>query len=148
MMRARAYLVGCLALAAGACSPVDREVGPLPPGLAGTDWRAETITGLAALPGVASTLSFLDAARVGGTAGCNRYSAPFAVEDGQLRIGPLVGTRMACAPPAMEQERRFMTALEQGRRFERDGPALLLRSAGREEPTRFVRAGAPDGGPR
>ncbi len=142
----RAAWLGLAAAALGAagCAPVPQGPDPLPPGLAGTSWRAESVTGLPVLPGVASTLAFSeDGGRVAGDAGCNRYGGPLAVEDGELRVGPLVATRVACAPPPTEQERRFLTALEQGRRFELvDGRrVLLLRSAGREAPTRFVRLG-------
>lgn len=128
-----------LALTLAACTPAPPRVDPLPPGLAGTSWRAETITGLAAAPGVTSTLSFTGPDRVSGSAGCNRYSGPLAIADDALRLGPLVATRMACPPAPMGQERRFITALEQGRRFERDGDRLSLHSAGRDAPTRFTR---------
>ncbi len=145
--RRAAVWLGLAALGT-ACAPAPRAPDPLPPGLAGTSWRAESVTGLPALPGMASTLAFSeDGGRVAGNGGCNRYGGPLAVEDGVLKVGPLVATRMACAPSPTEQERRFLTALEQGRRFELvDGRrVLLLRSAGREAPTRFARTegGAP-----
>jgi putative lipoprotein len=126
-----------LAMTAAGCATGPQEAGPLPPGLDGTSWRAVTITGLPVLEGAASTLSFTGDG-IGGQAACNRYRGPLAQRDGRLRVGPLAATRMACAPEVMEQERRFLTALEQGERLERDGPALLLRSTGRAEPTRLV----------
>ncbi len=51
--------------------------------------------------------------RVAGISGCNRYSAPmFSGETpGDVIIGVAIGTRMACPPPAMEVERRFLDRL-------------------------------------
>jgi putative lipoprotein len=126
-----------LAMTAAACATVPPKAGPLPSGLDGTSWRAVTVTGLPVLEGAASTLSFTGDG-IGGQAACNRYRGPLVERDGRLRVGPLAATRMACAPEVMEQERRFLTALEQGERLERDGSALLLRSTGRAEPTRFL----------
>jgi heat shock protein HslJ len=144
----RAGLGLALAAATASCTPAPPNVDPLPPSLLGTSWRAETITGLAAAPGVASTLSFTAPDRVSGSSGCNHYGGPLTVREHELRLGPLIATRMACPPVRMEQERRFITALEQGRRFELDGDALLLRSAGRDGPTRFTRLAEPAGQPR
>lgn len=136
-MRARAGLTLSLGMALAACSTGDPRIEPLPPGLAGTSWRAETITGLPVLDGTDSTLTFLGTDRIAGLAACNRYNGSIAVKDGRVRVGPLVATRMACTPPVMEQERRFTTALEQAQRFALEGSTLLLHSAGRPEPTRF-----------
>lgn len=138
MIQLKALLPAALvAMTAAACATGPPKAGPLPPGLDGTSWRAVTITGLPVLEGVASTLSFTGDG-VAGQGACNRYRGPLVERDGRLRVGPLAATRMACAPEVMEQERRFLTALEQGERLERDGPALLLRSAGRAEPTRLL----------
>lgn len=131
-----------------ACTPATPRIDPLPQNLVGTSWRAETITGLAAAPNVASTLSFTSPDRIAGSAGCNRYSGPVAIVGGELRLGPLIATRMACPPESMGQERRFVTALEQGRRFEIDGDRLSLRSAGRDGPTRFTRLDESETQPR
>jgi putative lipoprotein len=137
MMRSPAGLAVILGMALVACSTGSLKVEPLPPGLAGTSWRAETITGLPVLDGVDSTLTFVGTDRVQGLAACNRYQGSITTKEGRVRMGPLAATRMACAPPVMEQERRFTTALEQAHRFELDGPVLVLYSAGRPEPTRF-----------
>ena len=134
-----------LAMTAAACSTGSPGVEPLPPGLAGTSWRAETITGLPVLEGTDSTLTFVGTDRIQGLAACNRYQGPIATKDGRIQVGPLVAMRMACAPPVMEQERRFTTALEQAERFELDGPVLLLHSAGRPEPSRFRPLAEPSG---
>ena len=49
--RRAAVWLGLAAAALGtACAPPPRAPDPLPPGLAGTSWRAESVTGLPALP--------------------------------------------------------------------------------------------------
>ena len=60
------------------------------------------------------TLSFDIDGRVHGNAGCNGYTGAWALDDANVRIGPLLSTRMACASPVgvMQQEQRFLAALE------------------------------------
>lgn len=61
---------------------------------------------------IAVTASF-GGGRVAGRGGCNRYTGPFTVQDASLDAvtGPMVSTKMACAPPAMEVENRYLAAL-------------------------------------
>lgn len=81
--------------------------------LAGTVWilRAWDITAPAGLEPVV-TLSY-DAGRFTGTGGCNRY---FAVVEGgamagEVKVGPLAATRMACPEPQSSVEARFLEQL-------------------------------------
>jgi heat shock protein HslJ len=64
------------------------------------------------------TLSY-DAGRFTGTGGCNRYFA--AVEGGamagEVKVGPLAGTRMACPEPQSSVEARFLEQLGGARTF-------------------------------
>ncbi|MBN3803674.1 META domain-containing protein [Paraburkholderia sp. Ac-20336] len=46
-----------------------------------------------------------------GFSGCNRFMGPYMLKDGKLSLGPLAGTRMACASPGGEIERPFLDAL-------------------------------------
>ena len=87
--------------------------------LAGTVWilRAWDLT-VPAEPEPLVTLSY-DAGRFTGTSGCNRYVG--AVEDrsvrGEMKVGPLAGTRMACPDPQSSVEARFLDQLAGARRF-------------------------------
>jgi heat shock protein HslJ len=59
-----------------------------------------------------------EAARISGSAGCNRYFAD--LKDGgrgEISIGPAGTTRMACPQPLMEQEQSFLAALSKVERF-------------------------------
>ena len=87
--------------------------------LAGTVWilRAWDITAPAESAPVV-TLSY-DAGRFTGTGGCNRY---FAVVEGgamagEVKVGPLAGTRMACPEPQFSVEARFLGQLGGARTF-------------------------------
>ena len=133
-------VLGALLLGLSACSTPSTEAADLPGSLVGTSWRAATIAGAPVLAEAPITLDFVAADRIAGSGGCNRYGGGLAMADGRLRIGPLMGTRMACAPAIMAQEDRFLALLEAGERLERDGADLLLHSAGAAAPSRLVPA--------
>ena len=87
--------------------------------LAGTAWvlRAWDVTEPAGATPVVS-LAY-DAGRFTGSSGCNRYFA--AVEGGampgEVKVGPLAGTRMACPDPPSSVEARFLEQLGGARTF-------------------------------
>jgi heat shock protein HslJ len=74
-------------------------------------------------------LSFAEATRVSGATGCNRLSGSVTVDEGNLRFGPLVTTRMAC-PGGGDLEARFLKALEVTRAWGIEAGTLRLRDAG------------------
>jgi heat shock protein HslJ len=47
-----------------------------------------------------------------GSGGCNEYSGSYVLAGERLTIGPLATTRRACAEPIMDQEVRFLAALQ------------------------------------
>lgn len=78
------------------------------PQLDGTAWQATSITenGTARpiVPGSNLRLEFRDAA-ISIHAGCNGMGGDYTLStSGELRVGTLSGTMMACAPPLMEQD--------------------------------------------
>lgn len=141
------FIVGtaCLALALLGC-----EALPLPPDPAGVP---ASVSGIAAgrtssvtadqlagtwlarefsssdTPGglVIPRIRFDATGTANGSGGCNGFGGSFALKDGVLRIGPLAATRKACLGAAMEQEVRFLAALERtrGARVAADGVELL-----------------------
>ena len=98
--------------------------------LSGSRWRLESmdIDG-ASLQETAVDLQF-EPDRVSGRSGCNNYFG--GIEDGdgpgKIRIGPLAGTRMACAPEVMKLEDAYLRALQTADRFSFLGGALILTS--------------------
>ena len=134
LARRTALLASGLVLAACMARPET----PLPDGLAGTSWRAETLVGEPVADDTVVTMEFAGSDRIAGKAACNRYNGPLRVEAGRLRIGPLATTRMACPPPLMAAEEVFLAALEGPTRLSRDNSALLLHGAAGTPPSRFV----------
>jgi heat shock protein HslJ len=87
--------------------------------LAGKEWvlRAWNV-GEAAPNQPEVTLVYQDG-RLSGTSGCNRYTTTPKVGDmpGDLTVGQVVGTRMACPEPQSAVEARFLRQLEGTRKF-------------------------------
>ena len=98
--------------------------------LSGSRWRLESISiDGASLRETAIDLQF-EPDRVSGRSGCNNYFG--GIEDGagpgQIRIGPLAGTRMACAAGIMELEDAYLRALQVADHFSFLGGGLILTS--------------------
>jgi heat shock protein HslJ len=109
--------------------------------LVGTEWLLEDLAGRGVLDRVPASLGFPEAGRVAGLLSCNRFNGSVQLgDDGSVRIGPLVATRMGCPPAVMEQEERYARALEAARRLRFDGPFLLLDAEGHDRPLRFTRS--------
>ncbi|MDX1534642.1 MAG: META domain-containing protein, partial [Thermoplasmata archaeon] len=82
--------------------------------------------------------------RLGGTAGCNRYTATYRAGDGSLTVDPqMASTRMWCGEPegAMEQEVAFLRAWSRVARFDAREDRLVLSDAEGATLLEFVLAG-------
>jgi heat shock protein HslJ len=107
--------------------------------LAGTSWRVISYNNgrqavVSTLAGTRLTMAFSNDGRVGGSAGCNNFNAPYTLEGQKLTIGPAAATRRMCASPerVMEQEREFLQALTTVATARFEGDRLELRTAGGE----------------
>jgi len=119
-----------------------RTRAPAPQGLAGPSWVAEDIAGRGVLDRAQSTIVFGADGRAAGRAGCNRFNGRYVLDGAALRIGPLVTTRMACAPEALrEQEHRFLAALDQVRGWRIERGLLMLGDEAGASVLRFARQG-------
>ncbi|MCC5794669.1 MAG: META domain-containing protein [Chromatiales bacterium] len=100
--------------------------------LLGLDWRVHALNG-ETVTGEAPTLRFAADRRVSGSGGCNRWTAGWELTGESLTISRAASTMMACAEPAMAQERRFLTLLAGVRGFSvgQDGTLELLGGEGR-----------------
>ena len=120
----RAALVATLAAAmASGCSTT--AAGSRPE-LAGTSWLAEDIAAQGVIDNLQTTLSFESENRVVGNAGCNRYFGSVLIDADKLEFGPLGSTMMACPEAVMNQEQRFLAALESSRGYRLDNQTGLL----------------------
>ena len=84
-----------------------------PATLVGSGWRVVLVNGRAPVPGREPTLAF-EAARVGGSGGCNQFGASYRYDpaSGAFQIDDAAMTAMACAERAVNEfEVVFMVAL-------------------------------------
>jgi len=119
---------------------------PQPQTLAGTSWR---VTGynngreavVSVIAGTNVTMTFSTDGRVSGSAGCNRYSAPYVSEGPKLTFGAIAATRRMCTLPegVMEQEQRFVKALEAVTSADVDGDRLEFRTETEQLATTLTR---------
>ncbi len=63
---------------------------------------------------------------VGGSTGCNRFTAPYTLDGDSLEIGTTATTRMACLPPADAVERAYLEALARVTGWRSDNADLVL----------------------
>jgi heat shock protein HslJ/predicted RecA/RadA family phage recombinase len=60
----------------------------------------------------------IEGSRLSGFGGCNRYTGQVAEKSpGDIVVGPLAATKMACPAPAMELESRFLAAMSRMTRY-------------------------------
>ncbi|GBQ69099.1 hypothetical protein AA103196_2128 [Ameyamaea chiangmaiensis NBRC 103196] len=107
---------------------VATDAGSASDGVTGV-WQLSVLNGEAVGAGTAITLG-ADGA-VSGSTGCNRVMGKAAITGDSVRFGPLMTTRMACAPAAMKREQAFLTAMDATRFWRVNGPELVLSDATR-----------------
>ncbi len=104
--------------------------------LGGTSW--EVIAYNNGKEAVVSTISETEITAVfgkdgtlAGVGGCNDYHATYTAKAPKLTIGPVAATRKACGSPdgVMEQEARYLAALETVTTYRVEGSRLQLRTA-------------------
>lgn len=106
-----------------------------PAPLRGTTWRLIELGGAAVrppAPGHGNPVPTLrlapDSPRLAGHGGCNAMSAPFELEGAKLRIGPVIGSSMACEH-GMDRESAYAQMLEKVAGYVFEGRRLVLRGA-------------------
>ncbi len=109
------------------------ETGPL----AGTSWTlvsyADGTVTNSVIEGTEVTLIFWEQDnRLGGSAGCNEYGAPYAVDGSSLTLTDnIVQTLKLCADEAvMEQESSFLRALQAAEKFVIEDDTLTITGGG------------------
>ncbi len=85
--------------------------------LPGGEWRIAEIRGVDDVGDAKTAFSFRDDGRIAMTVGCNRLMATPEIKGSNIRIGPVVSTRMACPPNLDDMERKLLSALEATRSF-------------------------------
>lgn len=125
---ARSLACSAAALVLTACLPAAAQDGSLPFDLIGK-WKAEEIQGAAPQSGADSILEIEEAGTVAGSGGCNTIFGQVRQGGGVLKIGPLAVTRKACAPAIMDQERKFVEAINAATDYRGERGSLTLLNA-------------------
>jgi heat shock protein HslJ len=97
--------------------------------LVGSTWLAEDIGGKGVMDDLQSRLQFLATDRVAGQAGCNQFDGAATLTGASVSFGPLATTRKMWPPAVMDQERRFIKALESARGARLEDKLLFLLDA-------------------
>ena len=72
--------------------------------------------------------------RVSGSGGCNHIAGQAEIQGERITFGPMISTKMACAPAVMDQESKFLAALGDVQRFKVDaekGKLILFNATSR-----------------
>jgi heat shock protein HslJ len=107
--------------------------------LASSEWLLEDLVGLGVIDNIQATLTFPEASKVAGNGSCNRFFGPAEVSGDAIKLGPLASSRMMCPEAVMNQEMKYMNALQTAEHFEWKDPYLLIYCKGFEKPLRFTR---------
>ena len=83
-------------------------------------WLAEDIRGGGVIDNLQSVVEIAADGVVTGSGGCNRMRGQATISGTSITIAPLASTMMACPPAIMDQEGKFMSALEAARSFRID----------------------------
>jgi putative lipoprotein len=129
MRVSRLVLAGFVTLTFMGCSLMQPNSVSTPKvDLVGGTWVAEDIDGKGVIDNAQSTLEFATAGKVSGRGGCNRYGGTVEVKGASIIVGELISTKMACAPALMDQETRFLAALQATRSYRMTEENKLLLS--------------------
>jgi heat shock protein HslJ len=91
------------------------------------------------MDGVQATLTFPEVGKIAGNGSCNRFFGPGEISGATIKLGPLASTRMACPEAVMNQEMKYLAALQAAERFEWKDPYLLIYCKSFGKPLRFTR---------
>ncbi|OCQ19677.1 hypothetical protein A7985_19885 [Pseudoalteromonas luteoviolacea] len=90
-----------------------------------SSWQLKAPAEIAAQDAI--TIEFLDAFRVNGYAGCNRFFGQGEIREGQLFVSNIGMTRKLCEPEINAKEQAFLNMLQIGAPIERVADELVLR---------------------
>ena len=123
--------LGSVMLRAVDAADMAGDATPAESSLAGT-WVVEDILGSGIIDDSRVTLDFSEG-RIAGRASCNSYQGAWSMEDGKLSIVNVGVTMMACPEALMNQERRFLDALNSADGFRFDDTGALYLTSGSDD---------------
>ena len=126
MRRVTIIVVGAIALIVAACSGASGGTGGT---IEGTTWKLTSYDVAGTSTPVPADV-FVDArfaaGQVAGSSGCNVYSGSATVSGSTLKVGPLVGTKMACQGPSGDVETAYLALLGKATSFTATADALTI----------------------
>ncbi len=128
----RTLLIAVL-LAGCSMDGTDRGTPPAPgPALDAGRWQLLEIDGQPALEPAEGWIEVdLNASRISGSSGCNRFAVDFEGSPEQMAMGSVGATKMLCPEPLMAQERRVFEILGAAEKISVDGDGMLRITGGR-----------------
>ena len=102
--------------------------------LSGTNWLVKDIAGRGVVKDSQATIRFDEGGRVSGSTGCNRFNGAVTIEGGNIKFGQMATTKRGCIPSLMDQELRFLKAMEEVRSFTISKDGLLYLYGPNSEP--------------
>lgn len=135
----RGYLLAALAglLSLTACAPVTLPGAAPAASPTGITWRAEDIGGGGIIDRSHVTLALGPDDAASGSAGCNRFTARYALTGNRLTITGIASTEKACAPSLMQQEARYIALLAQVAQWRIEPTGALVLTTPQGAPLRF-----------
>ena len=134
----RAVVMPCaflIALGLAGCGDDDETVKDAA-SFVGVPWVLSAGIDVDGWESVAPSATFTDTT-VGGSTGCNRFTASYTVDGDSLEIGTIAATQMACVPPADAVERAYVDALERAAGWRSEDAELVLLDEDGAELLRF-----------
>ncbi len=114
---------------------VAEAISAASPGWPDGRWLAEDIDGGGVIDNLQTVLELAPDGQVSGMAGCNRFGGKASIDGSALSFGDLFSNEMACAPAIMDQESKFLDALERVASYRLDnarGKLILLDAEGND----------------
>lgn len=102
--------------------------------LTGTNWLVEDIAGRGVVENSQPTIRFDEGGRVSGSTGCNLFNGIVTIKGDTIKFGQMATTKRGCIPSLMDQELRFLKAMEEVRSFSMGQDGLLYLYGPNPEP--------------
>lgn len=107
-------------------------------GLGGTKWVLTDLAGAGMIGSAQATLEFAGDGKVSGAGSCNRFFGSMTLSGETIGFSRVGSTMMACSEASMNQEQKYLSALQKAQRFSRNGAELLIYSEGLVAPLKFA----------
>jgi heat shock protein HslJ len=116
-----ALVIGISGCASSMSTPVESD-------LAGA-WVVEFIGERPVIDNSPAYIEFAEEGRVGGNSSCNRFTGAYVLSGSSLTFSKLASTKKMCFGALMEQETRFLAALERVAKVQMQNGLLVLLDA-------------------